>query len=185
MSQYYLMAQLPSLDGLDASAPLPITPEDFRELCTRFLDRRGLERLEKLSLTPAREEETTGSELLDAWNRNERQLRLALASLRAARMRKSFDIGAETIPAPVMQAAREAAEQEDPLTAEENLNRYRMDFLAQHSPMDGFCEDAVFHYGLKLYLMTRMRRFEEEKGRTAYRTIYDSILQGAGQEKDL
>ncbi len=185
MSQYYLMSQLPSLEGLDASLPLPIRPEEFRELCGRFLDPRGVERLQKLSLSPPREEESSGSAVLDAWSRNERQLRLALGAIRAAKMKKSFDAGAEAIPAPVMQAAREAAELEDPLAAEESLDQYRMAFLARLCPMDGFSEEAVLHYGLRLQLLARMRRFEEEKGRTAYRTIYDSILQGAGQEKEL
>ena len=37
MAEYYLMSQLPSLDGVGENTPLPITEERFSELCHRFL----------------------------------------------------------------------------------------------------------------------------------------------------
>ena len=38
MAEYYLIAQLPSLDGVGENMPVPITEERFLELCCRFLD---------------------------------------------------------------------------------------------------------------------------------------------------
>ena len=32
MAEYYLMSQLPSLDGVGENAPLPITEKDFLEV---------------------------------------------------------------------------------------------------------------------------------------------------------
>lgn len=40
MSMYYLMAQLPSLDGIGENAPPPITEERFHELCHCFLGKK-------------------------------------------------------------------------------------------------------------------------------------------------
>lgn len=40
MAEYYLISQLPSLDGIHDNAPLPITEERFTELCDRFLKKR-------------------------------------------------------------------------------------------------------------------------------------------------
>ena len=37
MAEYYLISQLPSLDGLGDNMPVPITEERFTELCRRFL----------------------------------------------------------------------------------------------------------------------------------------------------
>lgn len=185
MKQYYLMAQLPSLEGLDPSAPLPITPEEFRERCSRFLDPKGMQRLQKLSLTPDRAGEPSGSALLDAWNEQERQLRLALAVVRAAKMKKSFDSGSEPLPAPLMQTAQSVLELEDPLAAEKTLNEYRLDTLRRLSPLDSFCEDAVLHYGLQLLLLSRMRQFDTDRGQAAYENLYSSILHGAGEEMEV
>ena len=83
-SQYYLMSQLPAIDFNDGKA-LPITEQYFRDLCSRFLDKKNLRILENLSLEPSRREEKTGSDFLDKWNDKERCLRLALASIRAVK----------------------------------------------------------------------------------------------------
>ena len=37
MAAYYLISQLPALDGIGDNVPLPITEERFVELCGRFL----------------------------------------------------------------------------------------------------------------------------------------------------
>lgn len=41
MAEYYLIAQLPSLDGLGDNMPIPITEERFLELCSRFLGKKA------------------------------------------------------------------------------------------------------------------------------------------------
>ncbi len=182
MSQYYLMSQLPSLDGLSDTAQLPLTVDAFREVCGRFLEERPLELLQKLSLTPPREPEQTGSPLVDDWNRQERALRIALATVRAGNLKKAFDVGGEVLSTPLVQTAQAALDTGDPLSAERYLNNYRMNYLESLRPLDGFCEDAVYYYGLKLMLMQRMRLFDEQRGKEAYRNIYDSILHGDDQE---
>ena len=178
MSMYYLMAQLPSLDGMGENAPPPITEERFEELCRRFLGRKAQRSLESLTLTPPRDFARSASPLINAWNAGERDLRLALGKARAERMKKTFDAGDADLPAGLLQTARTAAEMEDPMEAEKFLSRYRQDFLESLRPMDMFAEDAVFYYALKLKLLVRASRFDAAAGKAAYRNIYNSILNG-------
>ena len=182
MSTYYLMAQLPSLDGLGENAPPPIGEERFLQLCGSFLGKKARLRLEKLRLMPPREYEKTGSALIDAWNQGERRLRIALAAARAERMKKSFDGSTDGFPLGLLKAAREAAAIENPMEAELFLNRFRMDFLESIRPRDMFAEDSVYYYGLKLKLMLRISRFDLKSGREAYRNIYGSVLGGDRME---
>ncbi|MCC8164480.1 MAG: hypothetical protein LIO86_15275 [Lachnospiraceae bacterium] len=183
MSQYYLIAQLPGLEPYeDGKSPLPITEKEFRDACSSFLSEKELEILDGISLIPPREARPTGSELVDAWNREERELRLALAATRASHKGKSFSVDGEVISAPALQAANTAVDLGDPLAAEEYLQSCRMETLDRLRPMDMFCEDAVYCYAIRLKLLTRMRLFDEERGHQSYQNIYHSILNGNSQE---
>ena len=181
MAEYYLVSQLPSLDGVNENTPLPITSERFTELCERFLGKKAQAELEKLTLVPSRNPEKT-SALIEKWNEGERNLRLALAKLRADKMNKNFDAETQSFPAGLLQAARTAVEIESPMEAETFLNKYRLDFLETLRPMDSFSEEYVFYYGLKLKLIERIRKFDSESGEAAYRNIYGSIMNGERSE---
>ena len=178
MSEYYLISQLPSLDGISDNIPMPITEERFLELCNRFLGKKSLSELNKLSLIPKRNGEKSSSVLIEAWNEGERNLRIVLGKIRADKMNKSFDTDNRSFPDLLVQAARTAAEKENPMEAEEFLNKYRLEFLETLRPMDTFAEDYVFYYWIKLKLISRMRQFDKESGESAYRNIYNSIMNG-------
>ncbi len=182
MNQYYLIAQLPSLDFLSDAAPMPITEERFLELCSRYVGRKALKALKNLSLVPARQKSAVGFKLIDAWNEGERKLRLALAGVRAEKMKKSFTAEEKLFSAELLDMAYKAVEMDDPMAAEKFLNEYRLEFLESLRPMDAFSEDMLFYYGLKLKLILRIRAFDESIGRNAYRNIYDSIMHGDEQE---
>ncbi len=176
MAEYYLISQLPSLDGFSESTPLPITEERFLELCGRFLNKKAMNELLGLSLIPPRNPKKSASSLIEAWNDGERNLRLALGKLRADKMNKSFDTENRAVNIGLLQAARVAIESENPMEAEKNLNRFRLDFLETLRPMDSFSEDYVFYYLLKLKLLSRMKQFDSEIGESEYRNIYNSII---------
>lgn len=176
MAEYYLISQLPSLDGLGENTPIPVTENQFFELCSRFLGKRALAELKNISLIPSRIHEKTSSSLLERWNEGERNLRLALAKLRADKMNKNFDTGIQSLPVSLLQAVRTAIDIESPMEAEKFLNRYRLEFLETLRPMDSFSEEYVYYYCIKLKLLERMRKFDTHSGETAYRKIYDSIM---------
>ena len=178
MAEYYLISQLPSLDGLSDNVPVPITEERFYDICQRILGKKAQNELSRLSLVPSRAYESSGSSLIEAWNRNEKNLRLALGKARADKLNKQFDSENRTFTADLMQTVRAAVEMDSPMEAEKLLNRYRMDYLEAIRPMDNFSEEFVFYYCLKLKLILRMRQFDAENGRTAYKNIYNSIMSG-------
>lgn len=176
MAEYYLISQLPSLDGTADNVPLPITEEQFLDLCNRFLSKKTKSEIDKLTLTPLPNFERTSSALVNAQNENERNLRLALAMIRAEKMKKNFDIGNYVLPDESIQTARTAAEITNPMEAEKFLSNYRLNFLETLRPIDTFSDDYVFYYWFKLKLLLYIRKFDTEKGETAYRNIYNSVL---------
>lgn len=182
MAEYYLISQLPSLDGLSDNMPVPITEERFYDICNRILGKKAQNELSRVSLVPPRTYEPSGSQVLEAWNRGEQNLRLALGKARADKLNKQFDTENRTFTADLMQAVRTAVEMDSPLEAENQLNRYRLEYLESLRPMDCFSEDFVFYYCLKLKLILRMRQFDAESGKSAYRNIYNSIMNGGGLE---
>ncbi len=178
MAEYYLISQLPSLDGISENAPLPITEERFAELCNRFLGKKAQEKLKCLTLLPPKNGDSAGSALVDAWKESERALRFALGKVRAEKMKKPFDTEGGILPVEYIKTASTAIEMENPMEAEKYLNRYRLEILETLRPMDGFSEEYIFYYGLRLKLILRIRRFDTEAGENAYRKIYSSILNG-------
>ncbi len=176
MNLYYLIAQLPTLDGISDGMPLPITEEYFMELCSRFLGKKALGELNRLSLMPPRKRVKSSSSLIEAWNDGERKLRFVLGKVRADKLKKSFDTEDSDISAELLQVAKTAVSSADPMEAERYLTRYRLDFLETLRPADIFSEDSLFYYCLKLKLMGRLRQFDEAKGEAAYRSIYTSIM---------
>ena len=182
MKQYYLMAQLPSFIVSDDKTELPITEAYFTELCSRFLEKNDLKTLEALSLEPPRDAACTGSAFVDAWYEKERSLRMALAQIRALNMKKKFDVSGTSLAPDAVQAARTAVDMDSPLAAEQFLNQYRVGVVENLAPLDGFCTDAVFAYGIKLKLALRMKKFNAEKGMASYHKIYDRILKADANE---
>ena len=93
-------------------------------------------------------------------------------------MKKYFAVAEGYLSAELLQTARTAVEFESPMEAEKFLNDYRLKFLETLRPMDTFSKDSVFYYCLKLKLISRMRNFDNEGGKTAYKNIYNSVLNG-------
>lgn len=178
MAYYYLVSQLPNISSAESKSALPLNGESFRELACRFISDDEKAILNGLSLVPPREITSTGSAFLDTWYEKERNLRCALAQIRAQKMKK------DSIPLPagctadIISAARTAVGMDSPLSAEQFLYDYRLRLLDDLSPLDSFSIDAVYAYGLKLMLVERMRKFEVENGKTSYHEIYDTILDG-------
>lgn len=178
MSEYYLISQLPSLDGIGENMPLPITEERFFELCEQLAGKRIQNEINKMTLLPSKKHEKSSSSLIENWNNGERNLRSALAKVRADKMKKSFDIENNVLSSELIKVVNIAVEIENPIDAEKFLNSYRLEFLETLKPMDNFSEEFVYYYGLKLKLISHIRQFDTSVGEIAYRNIYDSIMNG-------
>lgn len=178
MAEYYLVSQLPSLDGLGENAPIPITEERFLEICHQLLGEKALNELEGVTLVPSLNFEKSSSALVEAWNEGERALRLALCKARAEKQNKPYDLQNRNLPLELLKVAASAAEIENPLEAENFLLRYRLQFLETLRPMDSFSLEYIFYYALKLKLLSRVRQFDTNLGENTYKEIYNSILNG-------
>lgn len=174
---YYLVAQLPAFSaGSESNAKLPITAEYYKDLCSRFMSEKAATVARNLSLEPPRTQSSTGSVFLDAWYSKERNLRFALAQVRALKMKKEAKDVPITTDGEVIQAARTATGMDSPLSAEQFLNEYRLGVLDKIAPLDMFSVDAVYCYGLKLMLAERMKKFNRDEGLASYHKIYEEIL---------
>ncbi|UTC68265.1 MULTISPECIES: DUF2764 domain-containing protein [unclassified Treponema] len=177
-SYYYLTAQLPSIFP---NIQPPMSFKAFKELALRSLSKKDAQILETLSLEPPREEESTGSAYLDKWYEFERSLRLALEQVRSAKLKwevpVSYDerILLSSAFTPV-QIARAAAAIQNPLEAETFLDNARFQAADTVRGSEVFSSDGVFSYAVKLLLRERASKFETEKGREEYSSIYNSIL---------
>ena len=176
MAYYYLVSQLPNISTTEGKANLPLNGKSFIELAGRFISEDEKITLNGLSLVPPKELTSTGSVFLDTCYEKERNLRFALAQIRAQKMKK------DSIPLPpgctadIVNIARTAVGMDSPLSAEQFLFEYRIKLLDEIRPMDNFSIDAVYAYGLKLMLVERMRKFDVENGKASYHEIYDNIL---------
>lgn len=175
---YYLVAQLPAVSfSRDSKVNPPIAYGYFLDLCNRFLDGSVLEQVNKLSLEPPRQSEETGSVFLNRWYEWERDLRFAMAQLRAQKMNKIFsDSAVLSVTQDIQQIAKTACSYDSPLEAEQFLNMERIKKIDELVPTDPFNPDSVFAYGLKLKMAERMQKFDENVGKQSYHNIYDQIL---------
>lgn len=179
MAEYYLISQLPSLDAIGESTPMPITEKQFLELCHNFLSKKALNEIENITLTPSMIREKSSSDLIEAWNEMERNLRLALGRARAEKMNKPLDLfDSRKIEASneLQKIVNASIEEKNPLEAERLLLQYRLSLLESLRPMDSFSREYVFYYALKLKLLSRVRQFNTELGEATYKNIYNSIL---------
>ena len=125
MAEYYLISQLPSLDAIGENTSVPITQERFLELCNNYLSKKTLREIEKITLIPSIECDKSTSNLIEAWNEGERNLRLALGKARAEKMNKSFDFKDKTFSPDLQKTVNAALEIDNPLEAEKFLLQYR------------------------------------------------------------
>lgn len=180
---YFLVSQLPSLGNIGEKSAMPLSESSFIELCSRYMTESEKKVLSTLSLVPPRDTVDTGSEFLNTWYQKERDLRLALAQIRAQKMKKDAFTLPGSCTADIQQAARTAVGMDSPLSAEHFLYEYRLKLLDEITPIDIFSTDAVYAYGIRLMLVSRMKKFDSENGISSYHKIYDSILGQNNLEK--
>ena len=178
MAEYYFISQLPSLDGISDNSTIPITEQQFLELCESFLGEKLLREVKNLTLVPQKYFDESSFELINKWNKAERDLRFALAFTRAEKMNKLFDLKNIILTSDLLKVSSIAVNMDNPLEAENFLFKYRLAFLETLRPMDVFSADYILYYGLKLKLISKIRQFDFKVGEQAYKNIYDSILCG-------
>ena len=177
-SYYYLAAQLPYLVY---GQQVPMSPAAFKELAKGVMSHEEGAVLDACVLDPLAASPVK-SEFLDAWREWESALRLNLARLRAAKLKREAPEAPE-FPAGAAAAAKAALAIESPLEAEIFLDRARWNAVESFQGINYFSENTIYAYLLKLLLMERRQAFKTEEGFEEYKTLYASILEQAGESK--
>jgi hypothetical protein len=180
-SYYYLAAQLPYLVY---GQPVPMSPAAFKELAKGVMVPEEGAVLDACVLDPgaASPVKSVKPEFLDAWREWESALRLNLARLRAAKLKREAPEAPE-FPVTAAAAAKAALAIESPLDAEIFLDRARWNAIESFQGINYFSENTIYAYLLKLLLMERRQAFKTEEGFGEYKTLYASILEQAGESK--
>jgi hypothetical protein len=185
-SYYYLAAQLPYLVyGQQA----PMASPAFRELARSSMSEEDGAALDFCVLDPSHIESQdllyNTSGFINQWREWEGVLRVNLAKNRAIKLKRDAgSLGdAPEFPVDAANAAKAALSLESPLEAEIFLDKARWTAIDALQGIDAFSETAMYAYLLKLLLMERRQAFKVEEGFSEYKTLYASILEGAGEPK--
>jgi len=166
-----------------AAPPMPLG--DFLDRASRFLSPGDIEALRSAALyvpeDGAPPPASASSDLLRRYYRWEAALRNELARLRAGRLQKQPE--RHVRPADpewdAMRTAQAAFQAEDPLQGELVIERDRWAFIEALAVNRFFNMDFLMSYALLLQVLERRARFDADKGREGYRTVYQSVLDTA------
>lgn len=161
MSLYYFVASLPTLS---LTGKPPVTVEEFLADARRIVGDEFGDQLEVLLGTSAT---TTTNRFVRRWLMAERQLGLALARARAARLgvdAGEYQNAGVPFGSEAERAVVEAMAKSNPLEREQSLDRFRWTLLDDWTRSTPFGEAYVFAYALKLKMAHRWARLTEESG---------------------
>jgi hypothetical protein len=166
-----VIATLPLLQHDDKP---PLTLEELYYACRGNISDEDLGLLQTVSLEPSR---TYGNELLEKWYTWETSLRNELLKIRSQKLgteAEKYRREGDVIPG-IAETAREAANQDSPLSGEELLNKARWTFLEELESGHYFDLFKLMIYALKLQLLHRRSKFTAEQGRENFDQIYQHI----------
>jgi hypothetical protein len=185
LAQYYFtVASLPQLFFDSEVYP---AVDSFLLTCSDNLNRRDLN-LVKIAAglgTPAEpiedepEDDAIKNRFLERWQAWNLSLSADIAVLRAQALGQELEhyqatervFGTETV-------AREACNQENPLLAEEVIERARWSFLEEMEVGHYFDTQKILIYLYRLVILTRKAGFTVEKGTESFHSIYSEISNG-------
>lgn len=168
---YYVIATLPLLQYDDKP---PLTLDELYYACRDNINREDLELLQTVSLEPPR---TYGTGLLEKWYTWETSLRNELLKIRSQKLgieSEKYRREGDVTPG-MADTAREAANQDSPLSGEELLNKARWTYLDELESGHYFDLYKLMVYALKLQLLHRRSTFTAEQGRENFEQIYQHI----------
>ena len=187
-SNYFLGAQLP---WLVYEQSIPMSSVDFLALVKDKMSSKDSSLLEQCALSGViktgiktesdakgkKKEKKPSSDFIKHWNKWESDLKLALASGRAKKLKR--DEGEAEHDGRMNDAeitAKQALAMESPLEAEIFLDKARWNAIDSFQKGSIFSENAMCAYFLKLLLMERKALFNTEEGFTEYKGLYAAIL---------
>jgi hypothetical protein len=185
MAQYYYAVS--TLPFLSYEGEPRISSTEFLELCASRLTEEDRQAVRSASLLPpdrpAASDFAARNEVLRRWYRFERGLRNELARVRAGsdedRLAKALRADEEgnsnAQQLDVDRVVREVINQDNPLTAEDLLDRARWAYLNELEIGHFFDVGKLIIYYLKLQILERRARFTKERGTEMYEKSYEAL----------
>ena len=177
MNLYYTVSSLP---GLPFGDPPPFSPEDLAAQSEGVLSDADLASLRAVVRGDL---EAAGGAFAADWRRAETQLRNAVASIRAERLREDaapylhahqgFDVSIE-------RAVADAFTKPNPLERERELDRCRWRLLDDMTREEPFGLGALLAYALRLRIAERWAGREEDAGRARLDGALDDYVGESG-----
>jgi hypothetical protein len=155
MGAYYYIVS--SLSFLSLQRKPPLSYSNFLELCSPWLRRRDLTQLHLAKID------------IENIPLNRRADILQVPKELYLRLEMSLDASAIPVVHQVLQET-------SPHRIEIDLLQVRWDFLTRHEVGHYFDLALLIIYALKLQLLERMQKFDEEKGKQVLRLIYERSL---------
>jgi hypothetical protein len=176
---YYLASSLPML--VEPMQDPSVSSPDFLEQCRMFMTPKDYEDILRTSINP---DENFSHYLGEVYGKWESSLRNELVRLRAQAQGLNPDdfLRESGFAAGTAEIASAAMQKSTPLEAELYLTQKRWDCVDELSAGHFFDIQFLQGYRLKLQLLERRAKFEEEKGFDAYRSIYARVLEATGSE---
>lgn len=166
-SYYYLISSLPDLRS---DAEMPITYEDFLDMCQTNVSAKKYKILEGLTLA------STEGPLVREWSVFYGAMTRELNYQRSVALGKSYTAQYEKDFA-TAQVAAAALSAKNPLEAEQIMLDYEFEQLDSLVGLHVFDDYVLFGYAIKLKLLERQKCFEHDKGETEFRRLMGVVQQ--------
>ncbi|MBO4234946.1 MAG: hypothetical protein J5928_00700 [Firmicutes bacterium] len=166
-SYIYLIASLPELR---ADGEMPLTYEEFLNLCEGNVSEEDMERLRNLTLN------SKEGPLVKEWNDFYGMLTKEINYQRSLNLGKSYSTAYDK-DGIIAQVAASAIGAKNPLEAERILLEYEFENLDSLVGLHMFDDYVLFGYAIKLKLLERLTSFEQDKGKAEFQTLFDGIQQ--------
>ena len=166
-SYHYLIASLPELRS---DGDMPLTYEEFLNLCQSNVSDETYKRLEELTL------DSTEGPLVKEWADFYGMLTKELNYQRSLNLGRSYS-SAYDKDGFISQVVASALAAKNPLEAERVLLEYEFENLDSLVGLHMFDDHVLFGYAIKLKLLERLTSFEQDKGKAEFQTLFDGIQQ--------
>ena len=166
-SYYYLIASLPELR---ADGEMPLTYEEFLNLCQGNVSDEEYERLKNLTLN------SSEGPLIKEWANFYGMLTKEIIYQRSMNLGKSYSAAYDK-DGLIAQVASSAISAKNPLEAERILLEYEFENLDSLVGLHMFDDYVLFGYAIKLKLLERLNCFEQTKGKAEFDSLFTGIQQ--------
>lgn len=166
-SYYYLISSLPDIS---ADGEMPMTYDEFLEMCQGNVSEQKFEILKNLTL------DSTEGPVVKEWAQFYGNLTKELNVQRSAILGKTYqaEIDKDAMTTLIAQTALAA---KNPLEAERILLEHEFEALDHYVGIHYFDDVYLFGYAIKLKLLERQSCFVKSKGQAEFKHLFDTVQQ--------